>query len=155
MLQEIKNYLDENDMNYQLISKDGHRIFKMQFGGRNGTMNCIIDVKQDVVLVMAVCNVNTPPNKRLSMSELITRINSKMLLGNFDMDFEDGEVRYNLSWHYDSSLPVSSSVIERNIMTCVAMLDKHYPAIMNVNYTNKTPVLALQEVDGIDVASLN
>jgi hypothetical protein len=64
MLQEIKNYLDEHDMNYQLISKDGHRIFKMQFGGRNGTMNCIIDVNRDVVLVLAVCNVNTPPNKR-------------------------------------------------------------------------------------------
>ncbi len=155
MLQEIENYLDEQDMKYQLISKDGHRIFKLQFGGKNGTMNCIIDVKRDVVLVLAVCNANTPPNKRTSMAELVTRINSKMLLGNFDMDFADGEVRYNLSWHFDNAFPVSQKVIERNMMTCVAMLDKYYPAIMNVNYTNKTPVLALQEVDGIDLTILN
>ncbi|PSJ72274.1 hypothetical protein C7N43_35075 [Sphingobacteriales bacterium UPWRP_1] len=149
MFNEIKQYLDSRNWNYQAITQNGHRIFKMQLNGINGSVSFIIDVCDETVLTMAICSVNTPPEKRTLMAELLTRINFKMLLGNFDMDFEDGEVRFTLSWHYDPSAPVSQPVIDHNIMTCAAMLDRYLPAIMRINFSNAIPVTALQEVEGL------
>jgi hypothetical protein len=155
MFQAIKQYLDKKGLNYQVLSASGHRIFKMQLTGINGAMNCIVDVREKQVLVLTFCNTNTPQHKRQAMAELITRMNYSLLLGNFKMNFEDGEVRFSISWQYDDLQPVSESVIEHNFMTSAIMMDKFLPAIMSVNYSNTTPVKALQETEEAPLFSFN
>lgn len=130
------------------MSKSGHRnIIKTQLTGHNGSMGFIIDVREATVLVLALCQVHILPQKRLAMAELLTRINFKLLLGNFEMNYETGEVRFSISWRYDAAQPAINSALEHNIFTCAAILDHFLPAIMRVNYSNISPVAVLKEVE--------
>ncbi|PSJ71769.1 hypothetical protein C7N43_37640 [Sphingobacteriales bacterium UPWRP_1] len=155
MFQAIKQYLNSRGWNYQLSQQQGHQIFKLQLHGENGAISCVIDVQEETVILFTIFPVNAPQEKRHAMAELITRINFKLLLGHFELDFEDGEVRFNLSWHFDDTVPVSDAVIEHNIMACAIISDKFIPAIMRINFSNITPVMALEEVEGVSRSSLN
>ncbi|QQS30006.1 MAG: YbjN domain-containing protein [Sphingobacteriales bacterium] len=156
MFQKIKNYLDEKGIRYQVLTPSSEcRIFKMQLSGINGTMGFFIDVRDEQVLIFAVCNANVLQQKRHAVAELITRINYDMMLGSFKMDYEDGEIRYSVSWQYDNDFPVSASVIDHNFMTCAIIMDKYLPALMSVNYSNTTPVLALREIEKNPLIELN
>ena len=63
--------------------------------------------------------LTVPSDKLQLMAEMLTRINSGLMIGNFEMDFEDGELRYKTSIDYENELTDSliHNIISVNIMT--------------------------------------
>lgn len=41
--------------------------------------------------------MNVPEDRRLALAEFLTRANYGLFIGNFEMDWQDGEVRYKTS----------------------------------------------------------
>lgn len=143
MLNAIKKCLEAQNWMYSELACRQHQIIQLKVHGSNGAVNVVIDVCKTEVMMVAICPTYAPAAKRPAMAELLTRINYQMLIGNFDMDFDDGEIRYKVCWSFDHTSPTPDQQIEQNLLTCIEMLDYYLPAVMKVCYGNLPPVAAL------------
>jgi hypothetical protein len=155
MIQAVKQFIRVQGWKSQFV--EARNIFKLQMGGGNGSFSLVIHVLEDreQLVICAIIPTNTPASKRLAMAELITRINDSVLIGHFDLDFEDGQVRFRVNTNYDSDMSVSMDVLKRNVVTAIIMMDKYLPAIMCLHYTSLSPKHALANVEGEMAANLN
>ena len=69
------------------------------FSGENGKWTCYAHAREEVhqFVFYSLLPVNTPPDKLDAMAEFMTRANYGMIVGNFELNYEDGEVRYKTS----------------------------------------------------------
>ena len=128
-------------------SPDGNMI-RFGFNGHNGNWNCFIRMDEDKSLFMfySVLPVNIPEPKRAQISEFITRANYDLLVGNFEMDLRDGEVRYKTSIDFADN-PVGYSFIHRLIYGNLLLMDTYFSGFMNVCYSDVEPEEAIQKIE--------
>lgn len=65
----------------------------------NGRLTCYakaINDKQQFVFY-TLCPLTAPDNRKNAISEFITKVNYGMVIGNFEFDYSDGEIRYKTS----------------------------------------------------------
>jgi hypothetical protein len=132
-------------------------IFKLGIRLENTNADTFIHLRTEwnQVLIYTFCPIKVPANQRLSISEFITLVNSNILLGNFEMDFEYGEIRYKSAFAYDDTLPYSEKIFLRNLYVTFNTLDKYFPGIMAVIYGNATPTQAIQQIENVVDPLLN
>mmetsp|Transcript_3029 Transcript_3029/g.4070 ORF Transcript_3029/g.4070 Transcript_3029/m.4070 type:complete len:183 (-) Transcript_3029:348-896(-) len=150
MLKLVKQYLDAGSRSYSQVSparEDGSIVLSMNLTGNNSSFRTFIDLKipQDRMIVFVESPVKVPEgDKRTVCAELLMRINYTLALGNFEIDFRDGEVRYRMAVDVEGSA-LSLPMIETNIMVSAATMDRYFPAVMAVVYGNKSPLEAFEE----------
>jgi hypothetical protein len=74
--------------------------------GSNGTYQMILDIKQDDLILIIYVRLpsKVPQVKRLDIAKYITRANYGLMISNFELDFEDGDVRYKGSIDYSGGV---------------------------------------------------
>jgi len=162
MLALVKQYLDDGTRSYQIKAprEDGSQVISMNLTGKNASYLTLIDLKgnQDRMLVFIECPIKVPEPARPSIAELLMRINYTLALGNLELDFRDGEVRYRMSVDVEGSA-LSLRMIETNIMVSASTMDRCFPAILTCIYGGKAPAEAFEEararLDGGDRANPN
>ena len=97
---------------------------------------CIEDPPQ--FLFYSIPHFKVPEGKRHSIAEFFTRVNYGLKVGNFELDYRDGEVRYKTSIHFvgDSN---RRGMIEQAIYTNIITMGRYLSGIMTVMYSD-TPV---------------
>lgn len=83
-----------------------------------------IEVKDTSIVVYSICPLNADPEDRAKVAEFITRANYGLLVGNFEMDYRDGEVRYKAVLSSKSVLPCMDDV-ERVVDVGFLMMDRY------------------------------
>ncbi len=83
-----------------------------------------------------------------SVMEFITRANYGLILGGFEADLRDGEVRYHIS-HLITDECLKDEVIHRIIGSALSTADRYFPAYMRVLFGGETPedAVFLAELD--------
>lgn len=86
--------------------------------------------------------------RRSSVAELICRANYGMLVGGFEIDMEDGEIRFHVA-HLIQGLPLAADVVERLLFTAISSLDRYFPAFMQHLHAGLTPgdAVYMSEID--------
>jgi len=123
--------------------------FSTGFQGENGQFACYAQVREteSQFVFYSVCSIKISPDRRTEVAEYLTRANYGMILGNFEMDFNDGEVRYKTSIdteHDTLSYTLVKNVVYPNVM----MMDKYLPGIMQVTYGGKSAAEAIEAIEG-------
>jgi hypothetical protein len=145
--EEIVNFFEEDG--WPFVQIEGEPLLQMVFQGENGKWTCYAKARDDQkqFVFYSVCPVNTPDSKRLAVAEFLTRANSGMIIGNFEMDFEDGEIRYKTSIDVEGD-SLSSALIKRLVYANVMMMDGYLPGIMSVIYGDVEPKDAIAQIEG-------
>ena len=81
------------------------------------------------------------------ISELLTRANYGLNIGNFEMDFSDGEVRYKTSINVEGG-QLTTTIVKKLVYANVLTLDKYFPSIMKVIYADIPPDEAIALIEG-------
>lgn len=71
------------------------------------------------------------------MAELLMRINYALRLGSFDMDFDDGEVRFRTSIRI-SPKEATVGIVEHLIFSNIQVMDMTFPVLMEFTYGTKS-----------------
>jgi hypothetical protein len=144
--EEIVNFFKED--NWPFVQIEGEPLLQMVFQGDNGKWTCYAKARddQEQFVFYSVCPVNAPDSKRLAVAEFLTRANSGMIIGNFEMDFEDGEIRYKTSIDVEGD-SLSSALIKRLVYANVMMIDAYLPGIMSVIYGDVEPKDAITQIE--------
>ncbi len=158
MRNTIEQALHSHQLRYHaIVDKDIQTIFKLGVEMDNGRYDCIVDIRPQESQVLIYINSSNliPVGARVKTAEFITRANYGLIMGNFELDFEDGEVRYKNSYIYDDTFPNSEEVFIRYLFTGLHMIDRYVPGIMSVIYANVTPEAAINQIENVSNPSLN
>ncbi|MBN1178254.1 MAG: YbjN domain-containing protein [Anaerolineae bacterium] len=128
---------------------EGRPMLRLGFRGQNGGWQCYAQAReeQSQVIFYSVMESNVPPEKRGAVAEYLTRANYGLYIGNFEMDFSDGEVRYKTSVDVEGGY-LTHQMIKTLVYVNVMMMDKYLPGIMAVVYADKSPEEAVAAIEG-------
>ncbi|WP_019503914.1 YbjN domain-containing protein [Pleurocapsa sp. PCC 7319] len=124
-------------------------VVQMAFQGDSGKWTCYARArdKQQQFIFYSLCPVNAPENKRQAIAEFVARANYGIILGNFELDFTDGEIRYKTSIDVGSD-KLTHELIKQVVYTNVMTMDKYQLGIMSVIYSDVSPEDAIKQVEG-------
>ena len=130
----------------QVLEED--QVIGTQFRGENDQWNCFVEANQEKnqLVFYSVCRTNVPTEKRQSMAEFLTRANFGLIIGNFEMDYRDGQVRYKTSLDVEDTT-VSETLVRNMVYANVTLMGHYLPGVMKVIYSNLTPLQILEEIE--------
>ena len=99
LLQELKRAFTEHGWPYSEVR--GAPVLLGELSGPAGRWSFYAQAveEKDLVLLYSICPQRVPEARRLEVSHFLTRANYGLADGNFELDFEDGEVRYKTVLH--------------------------------------------------------
>ncbi|MFN6461610.1 MAG: YbjN domain-containing protein [Nostoc sp. DedVER02] len=147
IFEEIINFFQAD--NWPFVQLSRQPALQIPFQGENGKWNCYARARneQNQFVFYSICPVNAPENKRLAVAEFITRANSGMMIGNFELDFDDGEISYKTSIDVEGDR-LSFALIQRLVYANVTMMDEYLPGILAVIYGNLSAQEAIAKIEG-------
>jgi hypothetical protein len=108
-------------------------VLQLPFEGENGTWDCQAQVweTEKRFNFYSVMPSKVPESKRRDIAEFLTRTNYGLLLGNFELDFADGEIRYKTSIDVEGSR-LDAALIRQLVHTNVLTMDHYLPGILQL-----------------------
>jgi len=130
-------------------------ILRTGFEGDSGEWTCYAQAQEEQgwFFFYSVCPVKVPEERRAAMAEFLTRANYGLIIGNFEMDFSDGGIRYKSSVGVKDdrvSIPLVRNLVYANVLT----MDRYLPGIMSLVYGDVSPAQAIAQVEGDSAHSL-
>jgi len=116
--------------------------------GQNGRWSWVAWSLEDErrLVFYSVYPTVVPPDRRDAVAELLTRVNYASALGNFEMDFDDGEVRYRTSIEVTDGFATPALLVSIAYAN-LAAADRFLPAFRQVLAATSSPAEALDAVD--------
>jgi hypothetical protein len=143
----MRRFFEEEDWKFADI--EGQSALRLGCTGENGEWTCYAQIREEPgrFIFYSVLAVKAPEAKRAAAAEFITRANYGMVLGNFEMDFGDGEIRYKTSAYLEDVEP-SRDFFHTLVYTNLLVTDKYLPGIMSVIYAGMPAEQAIVHVGG-------
>ena len=104
-----------------------------------------VDDERDTVGVYLSFPSRVPEARRLAAAELCARINRTIFLGNLDIDFADGDLRWRAGIDVEDGI-LSTAMIDNMIGAGVWTLDRYHDALLKVFVAGVEPEAALREM---------
>lgn len=103
--------------------------------------------EQSLILFYSICPLTVPADRRVEMANFLTRANYALAMGNFELDFTDGEIRYKTVLGVEGT-EVSPVLVKRLIRANGIAMETYLPGIDAV--LSGTPALRAleQRTDG-------
>jgi Uncharacterized conserved protein len=137
-------FFKAHDWDYK--EDNGRPVIYTGVNGENAQLRCLASAGEnnEHLVFISIFPVQAPPKKRARCAELLTRINYDLIHGCFEMDFEDGEIRFRTSIGA-LDLPIAPKQVEHLIFTNLSTMDRYIAPIMRVLYTSERPDDALYQ----------
>ena len=145
----MRDYLDKKDMLYEFNDQLGRFRFRMSLTGRIKDISYIIWVKSNLYLVYAIAPLGADPEDQKAMAEMaefICRANYGLNIGNFEMDFYDGEIRFKICVDCDNTTP-TSEILCNSIFCPAAMYEIYGSGILDVIIGKRSPKEAVEKCE--------
>jgi hypothetical protein len=146
ILNALTHFFKEDQWNFTQLGEQP--ILQMGFEGQAGQWGCYAQAREreQQFVFYSVCRVKTPAERLSAMAEFLTRANYNLIIGNFELDYTDGEVRFKTSIDVEGdelTWPLIHHIVYANVLN----MDKYLPGIMAVIERNATPQEAIELVE--------
>jgi len=128
LLEELKRVFVENGWPFSEVR--GAPVLVSDLSGPLGTWKFYAQVvdEQDLILLYSVCPLRVPAERRPEVSQFLTGANYGLTVGNFELDFEDGEIRYKTVLHsYGNGL--DAKLVKRLVRSNGMAMETYLPGI--------------------------
>jgi hypothetical protein len=146
LLDKLKHFFTDEEWEYQVLENSS--VLRLGFSGEHGHWPCYAQAReaQQQIVLYSICPLRVPEAMRPVMAELLTRANYGLVVGNFEMDYEDGEIRYKTSLDVEDS-EATTELLRHIVYANVTTMDRYLPSILAVLAGAKTPAEAVAEID--------
>jgi hypothetical protein len=138
----------ENDKWFPQAVAEQHA-YRTYYKGKHGELRVFAQVRVDLeqFIFYAISTVKIPEVARPAVAEFITRANYGLRVGNFELDYSDGEVRYKSSLDFEGET-LTLNLIRNAIYPAVQTMDSYLPGLLKVAFGGLTPFEAIEEIEG-------
>ena len=135
LFQVLYKILSQNGWEFDFDDKNG--IIKLDIRGISTNFHAflLIDEEQESLLCNTHINQRIPYSKRLEVCDFMSRINYELVNGNFEMDLDNGEIRYRTFLDLADAEPSQDQVLNI-VWNGVLGFDTYYPGLMKLVYGN-------------------
>ena len=142
----LGTWLEEDGWHPQRL--DDKHVYRFGCRGKNGTFTCFAQVHTEMeqLIFYIVAPVNATDERREAVAEFVTRANYGMRIGNFEMDFADGEIRSRSSLDFEG-ISLSAQLIKNALYPAVQTTDQYLPGLMKVIYGDGKPEDIIGEIE--------
>ncbi|MBM0744564.1 YbjN domain-containing protein [Phormidium sp. CLA17] len=118
------------------------------FQGAHGQWRCYASLQESPkqFVFYSICPITVATEDRLAMADFLTRANYNLLVGNFEMDFEDGEIRYKTSLNFEGT-QLDNALLKQLAYINVVMMNQYLPGIKAVVYAKASPAEVIAQVE--------
>ena len=140
------DYMEEENWKYEIL--EGETILRFHFKGTSGRLLCYAEVDEEKfwLIFYAYMPVNTPQEKMDEMAEFICRANRGMRIGNFELDYDDGEIRYKTSIDAEGG-EMTLQMIDNLLRANLSTINRYFPGIMSVIYSDREVLDLIREIE--------
>jgi len=138
--------LDERDVRYVSIDEEQSVVTDLKGEVASYRVLAKVNTEAEVFQVLGCFPVWVPEGSRSDIAEAVARANFGLEVGKFELDMDDGELRYQISQLLTDGL-LEEAVIDRIITVTVTLLDTYVPAVLSVIYGNELPQDAIRHVE--------
>lgn len=127
LLSDLKRVFVENGWPYSEVA--GAPVLLSELSGPEGSWDFYAQAveEKDLVLLYSIAPRRVPADRRLEVSEFLTRANHGLADGNFELDFEDGEVRFKSVLHVPAEL--DGILVKRVVRLNGTALETYLPSL--------------------------
>jgi hypothetical protein len=146
MLDEIIAYFERDGWKYRRLGS--HPAIEMGVAGEQATYRlvAIVDDERSVVRFLTFIEGRVPEHRRREVMEFLTRANFGLLLGNFELDLSDGEIRFKCSQSVEGD-HLSYEQYQHLLYVSVAMVDRYFPGLQRVLQGTADAAAAIADIE--------
>jgi hypothetical protein len=146
LFEAVVDYLTEDDWKFNVVKDD--TALMLSFRGEAGSWQCFatVDEEKQWFTFYSILPSNVAEEKRVEIAEFITRANYGLVIGNFEMDYGDGEVRYKTSVDVEGG-ELTPKMIENLMRANLMTMDRYFTGLMGVLYGDRDPAEAIAEME--------
>ena len=128
----ITSFLKDDDWHFDSDEERG--IIKMGVTLENKLSRCrmMIDVDEERYIVYATIPINADDDCKSEMADLLNRINWTLAFGCFEMDEEDGEIRFRMPVSCKGGCFPNREMIRESVVVPVLVANRYGNAIVKV-----------------------
>lgn len=137
----VVDFLTDDGWKYTILEEDQDLLaLTLSFKGRNGSWQCfaIVDEEKHWLRFYSILPVHVADSKRPDATEFMTRANYGLMLGNFEMDLADGEVRFKTSIDAEGG-ELTKPMIDNLLRSNLISMDRYFPGLMAVLFSERSP----------------
>lgn len=141
------HYFQEANWDYE-VTEEGDT-FRLQFQGTTHTWQCLALAREPEAqaLFYSVVPQLVPAAQRPALAELLTRANDALVIGNFEMDWDDGEVRFKTSLDARGQ-QLNPGWLHNLVYANLQTMNTYLPAILVVANGDMSPQAAIESIEG-------
>lgn len=147
--QAIIDHLEAGDIRFRADEEHKSAFFSIRCDAATYDVVLLVTHDDEVFQVYVVLPIGSGNEKlRPLMAEFVARANHRLALGAFDLDMDEGRVRYHVG-HMIGEGGLANETIHRLIGTSLNTADRYFPALAQVLFAGHTPADAvyLAELD--------
>lgn len=144
ILDVVASFLDQEEFDYRRHDEKG--LVRTGITSDSNSYEIFLLGNDDRLSVVVRQGTKVPEKQRRSVAELFSRINFKMKYGHFDLDFDDGEVRYDITIPVETT-GVSIQTVKLVFHSALSAMHHHFPALMAVAFGAQSPEQALAALE--------
>jgi hypothetical protein len=136
------------DTGWVFSQVEGKTVLVMGVKGKNGEWKAIAETQEEEgrFIFCSFLPTPIPENKRLPVALFITRVNHRLAIGNFQLNFDDGSVRYQTGINVKGER-LTPTLVGNLLAPNLTTMDKYLPGIMAIVYAGAQPIQALAAID--------
>lgn len=134
---------------YDFDQENGVLHFSIEINGKMRTLLCAICMEEDDFMTFVTYPVGGDPSDKemmLCLSEFLLRANYNLKMGSFQLNWEDGKVRFKLFTNCEGSLPMEE-IIQQGIMYPLIMCEHYGDGFLDVIFGGVSPQEAVERCE--------
>ncbi len=128
---QLISFMDKNGYHYRFDRENGVLFTQFNCKGAMSSISILFDIKSWCYLSYGLCALKADETVRKEVAKYLMIANYGIPIGNFELDFSDGEIRYKVATDCtDGSL--SDAVIQNGITAVLNSYQKYGTQLLRV-----------------------
>ncbi len=147
ILDTLTQFFKEDGWNF--APAEEATVLHLDFKGQNDSWTCYAQAReeQQQFVFYSICPHKTPEDKAIDMMEFLTRANYGLIIGNFELNLTDGEIRCKTSLDVEDT-ELTMPLIKHMVYANVLAMDQYIPGILAVIADGTSPQEAIAQIEG-------
>lgn len=131
IMRAVEKYLEDDDWHYEFNEESGIFKFGLTLDSKISNVTIYCSIKDQGYSFLISLPLNATKDVRRAVSEFLTRVNFGIYVGNFEMDFSDGEIRFKSSVPCADNIPTHDQ-IEQSLFYGISTVKRYANGLLSV-----------------------
>lgn len=148
LFKAVTQFFEEEEWKFSPDEEKGIIKSGMMLRNKLKSCNLLVIVSEDELQSVATIDISADQAVLADVAEFITRANYGLKYGKFEMDYRDGEIRYQMALDCGGDYLPDKEKLERLITVPIVMFSRYGDALLSVLFGFSTPEEAIEVVEG-------